>query len=406
MSSRGSATRTAAGGAVALGAAAAGLVWVGAGRHLARVLLTPVYEKVEDQTILEVTDDTVLLEATPDAVVPGQYGLSLPNDGHARIADIVERDQPPGTVRRRLVAVDEGELRPGPARWDQYWFFGPPEVSLGLPTDHIELDSELGPMPAWLVPGAASPDAPAARPGTWAVFVHGRGAQRAETLRGVQVAHRLGVTCLVPAYRNDVDAPAAVDGRYALGLSEWRDVEAAVQYAAAHGAIDIILFGWSMGGAIVLQLLDRSVLAPLISRVVLDSPVVSWSEVMRHHARLAKAPPALASMAASLMGERRARRLVGVHEPLDVASTDWPDRAGDLRHPILLIHSLDDEFVPSSASQRLAAARPDLIRFEPWRTARHVKEWNVDPQRWEALVTQWVTAAPGNLVSGSRATTR
>ncbi len=62
---------------------------------------------------------------------------------------------------------------------------------------------------------------------------------------------------LVPSYRNDEGVPPGPDGRYALGLSERRDVEAALRYAVDHGAREVLLMGWSMGGAIVLQLLDR-----------------------------------------------------------------------------------------------------------------------------------------------------
>ena len=71
-------------------------------------------------------------------------------------------------------------------------------------------------------------------------------------------------------------------------------------------------------------------------------------------------------------------------------------RADELRHPILLIHSLDDEFVPAQRSIDLAAARPDLVQLETWQVARHCKEWNVDQQRWERLVEAFVAhdAAP------------
>ena len=41
-------------------------------------------------------------------------------------------------------------------------------------------------------------------------------------------------------------------------------------------------------------------------------------------------------------------------------------------------------------SEALASARPDLITFEPWSLARHCKEWNVDPRRWESVVTEFV----------------
>ena len=99
-----------------------------------------------------------------------------------------------------------------------------------------------------------------------------------------------GWTCLVPSYRNDEGVPAGPDGRYALGLSEWRDVEAAIAYAVDRGAREVLLMGWSMGGAIVLQLLDRSPLSSLVSRVVLDAPVIDWGDVLDHHAREHRVP--------------------------------------------------------------------------------------------------------------------
>ena len=97
-----------------------------------------------------------------------------------------------------------------------------------------------------------------------------------------------GWTCLVPTYRNDDGVPEGADGRYALGLSEWRDVEAAVMEAVARGATEILLGGWSMGGAIALQLLDRSPVSRLVSRVVpheeLDAAVGETLEWVRQTA--------------------------------------------------------------------------------------------------------------------------
>ena len=41
-------------------------------------------------------------------------------------------------------------------------------------------------------------------------------------------------------------------------------------------------------------------------------------------------------------------------------------------------------------SKALAAARPDLVRLEPWTAGRHTKEWNTDPERWDDVVTSFV----------------
>jgi pimeloyl-ACP methyl ester carboxylesterase len=375
--------------AAAAGASAAALSAAGtvaAATFFARKVLTPDRLKADDTRILAVEDGSVTLALTPESGQPGRYGLWLDGgQGHARVGAVLKVDEESGRVRRVLEGVDAGELRVGPARWNQYYFVGDPTNALGLPTRDVEIDAEIGTLAAWEVPAA---DGVSAR---WAILVHGRGAPRDECLRAVPVLHDLGFTALIPSYRNDLGAPSSSDGRYSLGLSEWRDLEAALLYAVEAGAKEIVLFGWSMGGAIILQTLDRSWLSDRVRAVVLDAPVIDWADVMRHHGAINKIPGPIGSLSRSLIGHRWARRLVGVHEPIDVALTNWEHRADELQHPTLLIHSLEDEFVPAGPSISLAAKRPDLVRFEPWREARHTKEWNVDPERWDAVVRAFLT---------------
>jgi hypothetical protein len=147
-----------------------------------------------------------------------------------------------------------------------------------------------------------------------------------------------------------------------------------------------------MGGAIVLQTLSRSRLADQVTHVVLDAPVIDWGDVIAHHARSNGIPAPIGGLSRALMGRRSARRLVGVHDPVDVAKTNWVSRAAELEHRILLIHSVDDEFVPVGPSMALAESRRDLVTMPRWDTARHTKEWNVDPRRWEASVSEFVSS--------------
>jgi uncharacterized protein len=379
--------RTALGAAIAGGSIATlgALSSVSAATYFARRVLTPDRQRPDDTPILAVDDDSVTLGITPETVVPGRYGLWLDQaSGHCRVGDILELNEVAGRVRRSLHGVDYGRLAPGFARWNQYYWGADPERSLGLPTEHVDVQTELGAMPAWAVL--------AEEPGNrWAVLVHGRGARREEGLRAIRPLRDSGINVLIPSYRNDVGAPAGPDGRYNLGLSEWKDIEDAALYAVQRGARELVLVGWSMGAAIVLQLLDRSWLSDHVTHVVLDSPVIDWNDVLTHHAQEHGVPAPVGELSRTLMGRRWARRLVGVHDPVDVAQTNWVARADELRHRILLIHSVDDEFVPVGPSEQLALARPDLVRFEPWQTARHVKEWNTDPDRWEAAVRGFVS---------------
>jgi uncharacterized protein len=374
--------------AIMAGVSAAGSV--GAATYFARRVVTPDPRRPDDTEILAVAGDRVTLGLTAETGVPGRYGLWLDGgEGHARVGEILDLDHERGRVTRRVEGVDSGRLTVGFARWNQYYYAGSPQDAFGLPTEDVQIRSELGDVPAWLVPAEAS----AGAGDRWAILVHGRGARREECLRAVPVTHELGYTTLIPMYRNDIGAPPSPDGRYNLGLSEWRDVEAAMLHAVEAGAREIVLAGWSMGGAIVLQTLDRSWLSPRVSRVVLDAPVIDWSDVLRHHAAANRVPAPVGAMSRALMGRRSARRLVGVHEPIDVARTDWVRRSDELTHPMLLIHSEDDEFVPVGPSAALAAKRPDLVTYEPWQQARHTKEWNVDSRRWDAAVRAFLAPA-------------
>ena len=75
---------------------------------------------------------------------------------------------------------------------------------------------------------------------------------------------------------------------------------------------------------------------------------------------------------------------------MDLDRRDWVARAQELSLPVLLIHSDADDFVPSQPSRLLAAARPDLVTYQDAPGARHTREWNVDPDAWDAGVATFV----------------
>ena len=249
----------------------------------------------------------------------------------------------------------------------------------------IEVDG--GTAPAWLIRADPVPETEA---GVWAIMVHGRGATRQEGLRAIRTASGLGMSSLLISYRNDGLAPSAMDGRYGLGSTEWRDVEAAIAFALGQGAREVVLFGWSMGGAICLQTADLSRYRHLIRALVLDAPVISWVNVLAHHAELNRIPSSVGRYGQVMLGHRLGRRLTGLAAPVDFKAMDWISRAVELRTPTLILHSVDDEYVPYGPSASLAEKNPEMVTFEPFSTARHTKEWNLDPERWEGLVAAWL----------------
>lgn len=91
-----------------------------------------------------------------------------------------------------------------------------------------------------------------------------------------------------------------------------------------------------------------------------------------------------------MLGHPMGRRLTGLAAPVDLKAMDWVARAVEVRTPTLIIHSVDDEYVPYEPSALLAERNPDMVTFEMFTRARHTKEWNVDPERWENLVKAWL----------------
>ncbi len=383
------------GAGVGLGAASAVAASSSAlAAYFARRIVTPERVRTEDQQVLAVqgagTDRRVILKATPETVVDGDYSFFFDGGaGHARLGRLEDYVPGEGTVTRPVVAEYSGDLdRAVRGRWSGVVFSSP--ADLGCDFDEVLIETELGPAPAWLVPAPNGPST------TWAIMVHGRGATRQESLRGLLPARRLGLTSLVVSYRNDGDAPATADGRYGLGMTEWRDVEAAIGYALDHGATDVVLFGWSMGGAISLAAADLSSRRQCIRALVLDAPVVDWVDVLAHQAQKNRIPRGVGRFGQLLLAHPWGRRITGLAAPVDFRAMDWVTRAVELRTPTLILHSADDEFVPFGPSALLAGRNPEMVTLETFRKARHTKEWNVDPERWEGTVVSWLaeTLAP------------
>ena len=371
-----------AGGVVAVGAAATLAVGVLAG-VMARRIVTPSTKRADDTRVFDVdlTAGTITLEATKDAVLPGDYSFWFAGDsGHARLGAIEGRTAT--TVTRRILTVDFGDLGSATrGRLGGYSFLGP--WDLGLEFSNVTVPTELGDAPAWLIP-AAEPS------GRWVIQVHGRGVRRHETLRAVPVFNAAGYSCLLVSYRNDGEAPPSADGRFGLGDTEWRDVEAAIDFAVGHGATQIVLMGWSMGGAIALQAATRARHDGRLTGIVLDSPVIDWADVVAYQALLLRLPRAVVRGALVVMGRPWGRMVTGLHLPIDFPRLDFVSRANDLSLPILILHSDDDGYVPSAPSRALAQRRPDIVTLVPFEVARHTKLWNYDPAAWNAAILGWL----------------
>lgn len=261
-------------GAVAVGAIGTAAVGV----LLARMAVTPAEPEapVRVTRLQRESSGTIVWLRGPDADLPGRY--SLLTDGgacHVRLGPVLARGRD-GTAREAL-RVDRGDLREGALGRVTGWWYTDPE-ELGYRAERISYPTELGAAEAWLVHPKR------ARKKRWAVHVHGRGALPEEAIRGVAPLARAGITSLVISYRNDPGAPLGEHGRYGVGIAESRDVDAAIAEAMRRGAQRVTLVGWSMGGTACLVAATRGAQRNAVDGLILDSPAVDWSALLRYHA--------------------------------------------------------------------------------------------------------------------------
>lgn len=362
---------------------ATGLLALLAGR-VARRVVTPA-GRAPDTTIVDVDTaaQTITLSRSADTVLPGRYGLfTTGTQSYVKLGTVLTT-RAESVTRKLLTQIDETDRLTSAAAFSGWYFSEPGEMH--LPFENVSVSTALGSCPAWVFPADAPTD-------IWAIHIHGRGTTRSETLRGVPAFHEAGITSMLASYRNDGDAPRSRGGASALGATEWRDVDRAIGHARRSGARRIILVGWSMGGAIALQLAVNSAHRDLIVGLVLDSPVVDWRQVLTHHAGLMGIPNPLARAALDALAQRWASPLTGAADPIPWDRLDLLTRADELVAPTLILHSDADDFVPAGASRALRDLRPDLIDLEEFEEARHTKLWNYDEERWTSRVRDWLIA--------------
>lgn len=311
--------------------------------------------------------------ARSDAV--GAYGL-LWDGGFGHLGEVQAGSS--GAIQRDLTVVTGSAPSAGtPARLDSFYFRRDPLADHGFEYQELTLPGEVGDLRAWYVPGQGR---------TAALMLHGRRrGELAETLRMLPVFERLGMPVLAVAYRNHDRSTASPDGLYHYGGSEWRDAITGAQYLAAQGIDRVVLVGFSMGGAVALEALERwSRALPEPIALVLDSPLVDPYEVVKLGAVKAGLPLPGPLTRLALLAAR-------VRTGVDFGSLDQVKTVRSLSLPILLIAGTADSTVPIEAVDAFAAAAgPNLVYYR-LDGVEHVEAWNHDPAAYEEAVRTFVT---------------
>lgn len=353
---------------VLLGAAVLGVI----GWFYSNEILGPdAPPPLEEQRVIAAGPDRVTLSRDRESMLPGVWALEW-EGGYGRVGALLGGDSV--SVTREFTRLAGAPPVGGRASLRGVARAADPGTWAGLEFEEVVLEGPLGPQPAWWVPG---PDS------TWVIYVHGRGAGRSEALRTLGVLARRGLPGLLITYRNDAGGPATPDGRYRLGREEWRDVEPAVRWALDHGARDVVLSGYSMGGQIVARFLTESPLASHVRAAVLEAPVLDWNATLEMQTRKRGLP--LFLLAAG-------KWVTSARAGIDWGGLDRVAHAGAIRAPLLILHDEDDRWTPFAVSEAMARALPGQVTLVRTRGGNHVESWNADPSRYADAVNRWCDA--------------
>ena len=368
---------------VAILAALAVVLLLGAGWYYSDQIIKPT-PRIPLETGLGVValgDGCITLSGSELARAGRRWFLEWPG-GYGVAGDLVSADRI--HVTRRFQALVGAPRVGGAVDLGAYPFRSDPRHACDLTYQDIGIHTHLGAMPAWFVPGTRD---------TWVLMVHGLTANRGEALRAMPAIAALGYPILVISYRNDVGAPASKDRLYHLGQGEWEDLQAAVRYALKQGARRVVLFGFSMGGSTVADMLDRSEHSHDVAAVILDAPVLDWNAVVQLAAHQRRVPDVLTTVAEWLVSMRTGFAWNG-HEGRVAAS--------EFTMPVLLFHGTADATAPIGPSESLAAAAGERVTFVRTKGAGHVQSWNFDPDGYERALRAWLPrVAPDSLLRHS-----
>lgn len=367
--------------------AAAASLSLGLGLVIARRLTAPPSPRRFDLPIRAVEQDgdqqAIVLDRTHQTESPGEFTLLFPGGQWVQLsAEVLDRG--PGRLARAVTATAPGFTPSADERvsWSGIYLMTPADA--GLSSRDVAISTSSGPAPAWRIDGSG------AQSTSWVIHIHGLGSPRAGTLRGVQVTTELGYTSLVVSYRNDGEGPRRGSGRSTLGATEVDDVDAAIQYAIDQGARRVVLFGWSMGAQVALQLAARPRYGRRIAGLVLESPVLDWVATIKANCARVGLPAAAGLLALPWLTSPLLARAVGLPGVIPLGDLDWVARAEQLAVPTLIFHGADDDSAPPAVSRIFAALRPDLVQLEVFQ-AGHTMTWNSDRERWRSTVAAWLS---------------
>lgn len=329
----------------------------------------PIAGDIPIQGISIAEKTLITLPLNPDTAVDGEQSMFFNNrEGHVLVKPL-----PRTNPRERKFEVLRN-FRTLPKPQDRVWLSG----WLGeTPTDFGINDFSEVSLPnrtlAWLIPGGES----------WVINVHGRKAARAETLRVAPIFQKLRFTQLVISHVTD-PKPSGLGTRTSnLGVTEWRQVAEAVEYARTHGAKQIVLYGWSLGCLLIGEYLRNSDNAEDVVRVIFDSPLLDYPSTVRLQAINAGFPAAFADLVLHKL------KTSWILKALGLQKKSFPDLIHSLGRPVLVFYSQLDGYVSMNRIEDFVTLNE--VALEHFVGGRHCRLYNQDPTRYTKAIEKFLS---------------
>ena len=346
----------------------------------------------EDRVVIDsITQDTITLNVEEEQWGPllenGLYGI-VGQNGDAIVGGILSTNG--NIIERELLQIngnlvsgdrisasglirkdDSGSYKIlGTSGWSGQATEGiyTPESVSEVAYEDIFYESDVGEFPAYLTTNGDN---------GIVIFVHGfRGnyAREVFSLMRAKDFEELGYRSMIISYRNDRGLPKDPSGIYQYGVTEWADIDAAVNEARKYND-NIILFGISGGGGPVSSWIQNTDDLSKVSGIIYEAPVISfWESVeVNGSARFPWLPKALFSYF---------KIFTEIRYSVDFDSMDFRDAVINSSIPTLLFHGDDDEWVPVEMSDLIAESRNTNFTYIRYENVGHVTSWNADPDNY------------------------
>ena len=355
----------------------------------------------EDRVVIDsITQDTITLNVEEEQWGPllenGLYGI-VGQNGDAIVGGILSTNG--NIIERELLQIngnlvsgdrisasglirkdDSGSYKIlGTSGWSGQATEGiyTPESVSEVAYEDIFYESDVGEFPAYLTTNGDN---------GIVIFVHGfRGnyAREVFSLMRAKDFEELGYRSMIISYRNDRGLPKDPSGIYQYGVTEWADIDAAVNEARKYND-NIILFGISGGGGPVSSWIQNTDDLSKVSGIIYEAPVISfWESVeVNGSARFPWLPKALFSYF---------KIFTEIRYSVDFNSMDFRDAVINSSIPTLLFHGDDDEWVPVEMSDLIAESRNANFTYIRYENVGHVTSWNADPDNYFYQLSEFLS---------------